>query len=474
MDTENLSRISVGRTTDNGFPEELVAEIVRYLTPIRTINAKEPKDIFKNPIQRELDSVSCISVFVSGFKTVTPDSRTVPYIRTVLENSQLFQYLQYVKMTHHEPESNYGGRSSWYGGVEWEELLPILKERAKEFWETNLYSGWLRGLRTLPDQAMLALIIAHAPGIKYLAIDTIEVTKPSFFNFLGVEAHDGYSLPTSSFHGLKNLEALSISTYVFAFKLPESMWYTNGIKSLGKFPKLRHFQHSTPWADFSRAKPTTPLNLESCVLYNCFVDQRHMVDTVESCGPGLKRFVCSWAQHGDGIWDLANIKDELLEHKDTLEVISMRHRELSGTDFVSASMGTWSKCIHLRRLYIQDFLLLEKPNPGPIDSWEKIDVPWRISECLPQSLECLCISMTGARFTDDCKALQQLAEDLERLPSLRRVFLLSHRMGPATDKMHEARLRKLISRFKEYGVMLSARHAEHEEYLQSIGEESIW
>ena len=504
---------ALSKSTFLNLPDELILHTFDYLKPVRRFQVgsldkdclgylrDEGKDEAKENEQRmqtlhslcftckEIYQISSPMLYsavtlpgmgTAGFRRVTL------LLQTITDRPALAQHLHYIRFEANADEKSYlkyisNDRKALKHQGDPLAAFPAIRAHASRIWTGQYLEAWNAHFNEVPEQALLALLIALAPNVSHL---TLTICTPShesrmnyegskFFTLIGIPMRkDRPNALSTTLCTLQKLQTLCLAT-----SEPMSIGeearihtYSDLVTSLQHLPALRHLQNHTPCNAPSEIISASLPNLQTLQLDSCAISLAQITATIEGCH-GLRKISCSWG-HYDWV-DLEDVdwirfRASLHKHKDTLECLTL----LSGHNARrrSEQIATFTDLTSLRHLQISAPWLVSSPMDDQRrwlrKRWADQRPKLRISECLPPSIRSLAISGDYVEFDDESLVLWDLAQDLESgaLPLLKSLRFIADTAFYSETTRPKLERWNLGARFPELGVNFGPIDRIAEEY----------
>jgi len=337
---------------------------------------------------------------------------------------------------------------------EFAQRLQYVENRLSDYLGNGLYDDMnFFGAVDMVEEYFLKLasIVNHSPNIEHLSVVSLETSDVSFWrHVLGTKLQS-----TIATHGFPKLQTLCLQIQSGDYGLIDgSGWFRRITDALTTVPTLKTLRANgvVSSGDFSPL-PGRYKCLETIEISECILDFDQVVQLTSAC-ENLKHFGCQWAfLNCNALVHPSDLFDGLSPHKDTLESLRLDVREarFQHGPFEMEPLGCLREFTALKSVTICGTTLLAT-NHSLLDFPDQ-QLPYRIAELLPPSLESLTLLMhSNHGYDDDFRideafALWDLAEDCEEmLPKLKEVNIRSPHVLAGIN---------LTEQFKEIGVSLN-------------------
>ncbi|KAF2464011.1 uncharacterized protein BDR25DRAFT_362108 [Lindgomyces ingoldianus] len=274
-------------------------------------------------------------------------------------------------------------------------------------------------------------LIAISPNLNHLHLASYESFPPSIWDFVGFEVQDGPLIPRR----FSKLRTLFIALDQRSYWIGGGEWFAQLIEHLRHLPALTYLHTCGMMCKKSSLSLTSgSLSLETLYLSHCTMELRQVSDLAKAC-QSLRHFALHYADIfvNENAFQMGNIQNSLLQHRQTLESIYIDIRMVKPIDLSKAvpshAITSFEGFSALQRLTVCNATLFRDQdsfeNPGSERTWEPF-TNLRISAMLPRTLKQLTLLTDPILWSDEGAVLiKDLADDCAGLPNLEQLRVVS-------------------------------------------------
>ena len=423
-------------TTITDLPDELILEIIRYFSCIRSNEPqatafKEKEKEKSRQLENRTRQVALHSLCLTTHRL---RHIATPNLYASFAGTATYHGYEPLKLFHRtlsNPGNGFGLK------VRLTEFLQYAENRLCDYLGNNLYedTDFYAAVYMVSHYfELLADIVKHAPNLQLLSIVSLESYDVSFWKYLtpsNNELSDIRSCGNSVGHRFRKLRTLCFQVHTGGqeFGVNAAALGRICVAMMGA-PCLTDIRASgVTSSDLNPSPFGTFKKLRRIEITECLLDLEDVVGVLAAC-KDLQHIVCDWAyldcREADA---LSNLFNGLLRHNETLETLLLDMREVRFEDTLSPNSGGLDSFRSFTAL--KSLIICEKSLFGDgmslLDSRDQ-DIKQRIAQLLPKNLEsCTLLLDSSYGYRNDSRLdgitpLWHLAQDSKKeLPNLKEV-----------------------------------------------------
>ena len=427
--------MSVSRTTICTLPDELILEIVRHFSAIRSYEPQSTafKEKGKEKARQYENHVRQVALYSLCLTAHRLRRIATPVLYASFMGCATWHGYEPLKLFHRSISSS---EKAFGMKVHLAEFLEYVENRLCDYLGNSLYDDTeFYGAVNMVARYfyLLSDIVKHAPNLRHLSIVSLETDEVSFWTYIIPEDIDTWApRPVAKVvnHGFSRLHTLCIQIHTEGYTYGrDPAWFRRICSAMTSVPSLADFRVS----GITTSGQSLPMlgnfkKLRRLEITECGLDFDEIIDTWSAC-EDLQHIVCEWAFLNCAAEVPSDLHSELSRHSKTLETFVLDTREVRFSHLFATHpqlLGSLQPFTVLKSLVICETALLG--DTFPLLDFPDQQLQCRIASLLPTSLERLTLLLhSDYAYEQDCRldeafALWHLAEDGKRdLPNLQEI-----------------------------------------------------